>query len=249
MVKRIVLVDDDEVIRSNYADLLTQAGFAVVTIANKQSALTTFDSELPDIALIDISLGEEREAGFDLCLELRRRSPLLPIVFLTSHDSDVDRISGLRLGADDYLTKDVSVDYLIVRLEALQRRLAAVSAAAARAHAQGSSEPIESLRLDDSVSRAWWRGRPLELTLTQYWMLRHLARRSGTVVPHSALMNAARIIVEQNTVTAHIKAIRDAFRRVDPAFDGIQTERGRGYRWIGGSPVYAANDQEPEELR
>ena len=233
-MKRIVLVEDDAVIRSSYADLLTQAGFSVTAIADKQSALAAFEKELPDIALIDISLGDAREAGFELCLELRRRSPLLPIVFLTSHDSDVDRISGLRLGADDYLTKDVSVEYLIVRIEALQRRLATVAAAVASEHTRHAESKLSPLVLDDAESRAWWRERPLDLTLTQYWMLRELVRQQGRVVTHSELMKAARIVVEQNTVTAHVKAIRDAFRRVDSAFESICTEWGRGYRWSGG---------------
>lgn len=237
MVKRIALVEDDDVIRANYADLLQQAGFEVAAVADKSSAMAAFDRELPDIALIDISLGDEREAGFELCADLRRRSPFLPIVFLTSHDSDVDRISGMRLGADDYLTKDVSIEYLIVRIQALQRRLATVAAAVAAGQPGERLSPADALRLSDSESRAWWRGRPLELTLTQYWMLRELVRHAGDAVSHASLMRAAQIVVEQNTVTAHVKAIRDEFRRSDPAFDAIQTERGRGYRWIGGSPA------------
>jgi two-component system OmpR family response regulator len=236
MAKRIALVEDDEVIRANYADLLTQSGYSVLALPDMSAALAEFDRALPDIVLLDITLSDEREAGFELCLELRRRSLLLPIIFLTSHDSDVDRISGLRLGADDYLTKDVSVEYLIVRIEALQRRLATVAAAVASgAHVGSGVEFPESLVMSDAESRAWWQGRVLDLTLTQYWMLRELIRNTGAVVSHASLMGAARIVVEQNTVTAHVKAIRDSFRRINPTFDAIHTERGRGYRWLGGS--------------
>lgn len=242
MVKRIALVEDDEVIRANYADLLEQSGYSVVAIADRQTASAAFERELPDVALIDIRLGDEREAGFELCLELRRRSPLLPIVFLTSHDSDVDRISGLRVGADDYLTKDVSIDYLIVRIEALQRRLAAVAEAAITRMQTSVVLPLpDALTLSDAESRAWWQGQGIDLTLTQYWILRELVRHSGSVVSHASLMNAAHIVVEQNTVTAHVKAIRDAFRRIDPTFEAIQTERGRGYRWIAGAPTTPLN--------
>lgn len=234
MVKHVALVEDDDVIRANYAELLKQAGFAVSAYSSRDAAQAAFAKALPDVVLIDISLGDERDAGFELCAELRRRSATLPIVFLTSHDADVDRISALRLGADDYLTKDASIDYVVVRIETLLRRLAAISSAAS---GQLSAAQVESsptpLVIDNATSRVYWSGRPVDLTLTQFWMLRELVRNTGGVVSHSALMAAAQIVVEQNTVTAHVKAIRDAFRRIDPAFDGIRTERGRGYRWIG----------------
>lgn len=233
MVKQVALVEDDHVIRANYADLLQQAGFAVSAYATKAAALKAFAEALPAVALIDISLGDERDAGFELCAELRRRSATLPIVFLTSHDADVDRISGLRIGADDYLTKDTSIDYVIVRIETLLRRLAAISAASGRTSTAHGSSSLPPLLIDNATSRVRWKGYPIDLTLTQFWMLSELIRYAGTVVSHMALMGAAKIVVEQNTVTAHVKAIRDAFRSVDPEFDSIRTERGRGYRWIG----------------
>lgn len=233
MVKQVALVEDDDVIRANYADLLEQAGFAVSAYSSKAAAQQAFAGALPDVALIDIALGDERDAGFELCTELRRRSATLPIVFLTSHDADVDRISGLRLGADDYLTKDASIDYLIVRIETLLRRLAAISAASGNFPAKIAMGSPASLVIDDATSCVQWKNRSVDLTLTQFWMLRELVQHTGSVVSHAALMTAARIVVEQNTVTAHVKAIRDAFKRIDPQFDGIRTERGRGYRWVG----------------
>jgi len=232
MDKRLALVEDDDVIRANYTDLLKQAGFVVSAYSGRVEALQAFDEALPDIALIDVALGEERDAGFEICAELRRRSPTLPIIFLTSHDADVDRISGLRLGADDYLTKDASIDYVIVRIETLQRRIASVAAASTGRAPDPSVIGRTALTIDDGVSRARWLDQPVDLTLTQYWMLRELVRHAGGVVSHEALMDAAQIVVEQNTVTAHVKAIRDAFRRIDPGFDAIRTERGRGYRWV-----------------
>lgn len=233
MIKQVALVEDDEVIRANYTDLLAQAGFAVTSYADKTVALGAFAKALPDVALIDIALGDERDAGFALCVELRRMSATLPIVFLTSHDGDVDRISGLRLGADDYLTKDASIDYVIVRIETLLRRIASIAAASGQPPTAVVAPATSSLIIDDAVSRVQWKGRSVELTLTQFWMLRELVTHRGGVVSHGALMHAAQIVVEQNTVTAHVKAIRDAFRRIDPEFDAIRTERGRGYRWVG----------------
>jgi len=240
MKKRLALVEDDDVLRANYRDLLSQAGFEVATFADKEAALDAFAVAVPDVALVDIALGDERDAGFEICSFLRGRSPRLPIVFLTSHDGDVDRISGLRLGADDYLTKDVSIDYLIVRIETLLRRIAAVAALKIDSHdPQGPSSGL-GLAIDEATSRAQWNGEELDLTLTQFWMLRELLRHPGEVVSHAALMQAARIVVEPNTVTAHVKAIRDAFARLGAPVECIRAERGRGYRWVPVRPAPGA---------
>lgn len=123
MRKRVMLVEDDVVIRDNYADILGEEGFEVGVFGNRRDAMVHFNEVSSDIALLDIGLEEEREGGFQLCADLRQLSPKLPIIFLTSRSEEFDRISGLRLGADDYLTKDISIDYLIVRIEALLRRI------------------------------------------------------------------------------------------------------------------------------
>jgi two-component system OmpR family response regulator len=232
MQKRLALVEDDDILRVNYVDLLSRAGFSVAAYSNKEDALHAFTEVLPDIVLLDIALGSERDAGFEICSVLRRRSTTLPIVFLTSHDGDVDKISGLRLGADDYLTKDVSIDYLTVRIETLLRRLATIAAAGSLAEPVMPGPSRSSLEIVDSISRARWNGIDVGLPLTQYWMVRELYCHSGQVISHADLMRAARIVVEPNTVTAHVKAIRDAFRGIDPEFNCIRTERGRGYRWV-----------------
>lgn len=237
MKKRLAIVEDDDVLRANYRDLLSQVGFEVAAFADKEAAFAAFSVGLPDVALVDIALGDERDAGFEICSFLRGRSPRLPIVFLTSHDDDVDRISGLRLGADDYLTKDVSIDYLVVRIETLLRRIAAVAALQNDAHGPQGSSPGSGLDIDEATSRAEWNGEEIDLTLTQFWMLRELLRHPGEVVSHAALMQAARIMVEPNTVAAHIKAIRDAFARVGASAECIRAERGRGYRWVPARPT------------
>ncbi len=105
MAKTILLVEDDEVIRENYAELLRDEGFEVAVCACREQAIRQLQEQLPDIILLDIGLNGEREGGFDLCLDIRHRWPRLPVLFLTSLGSEVDKISGFRLGADDYLTK------------------------------------------------------------------------------------------------------------------------------------------------
>lgn len=233
MRRHIALIEDDEVILGNYADFLASLAFEVDRYATKAAALTGLASRPPELVLLDISLNGERDAGYDICAEIRRRAPLLPVIFLTSHDAEVDKISGLRLGADDYITKDVSLEYLAVRIEALFRRRDAYGTSLVRSG--GASLPgsgAESIEFDPQRSLVAWRGRQLELTLTQFWILQELCRAPGRTSSATDLMRAAKLQVAPNTIAAHVKAIRDAFLRVDPGFDRIRTERGRGYRWI-----------------
>lgn len=224
--RHIALVEDDDVLRENYADMLRSEGFVVDVYDADGPARAAFAQELPDMALLDIALHGNPEAGFALCMWLRERSKTLPIVFLTSHSSNVDRISGLRLGADDYITKDTAVDYIVIRIRTLFRRMDAL--ASDGGHAVRASS---SLTINDVTLTATWRGQPLVLSLTQFWMLRALVAHPGEVLSHQTLMEAANVIVEPNTVVAHIKVIRNKFREIDPEFSGIATERGKGYRW------------------
>ena len=127
MPRRIAIVEDDAAIRANYADALRKHGYEVSAHAARGEAMSAFKARLPDLAVIDIGLGEEPDGGFALCRELRALSPGLPILFLTARDSDFDAVSGLRLGADDYLTKDVSLPHLLARISALFRRVDATS--------------------------------------------------------------------------------------------------------------------------
>lgn len=234
MQKRVIFVEDDDVIRDNYTELLTDEGFIVEAFSDQHSALARARESLPDIALLDISLNNERDAGFQLCADLRSLSAQLPIIFLTSHDSEFDKISGIRLGADDYLTKDVSLEYLVVRMEALLRRIETLTGAG-EPETKASQAPAFAeglLGIDNDQSVLFWRGQKVDLTLTQFWLTKELAANPGQVKNYAALMKAASIYVEPNTITAHIKTIRDRFKAIDPEFDCIKTERGSGYRWL-----------------
>ena len=122
MSRRIAIVEDDPAIRANYSEALRKHGFEVGAYAGRTEALAAMRTRLPDLAIIDIGLGSDADAGFALCRELRALSATLPIIFLTARDSDFDVVSGLRLGADDYLTKDVSLPHLLARISALFRR-------------------------------------------------------------------------------------------------------------------------------
>ncbi len=126
MKRTVAIVEDEPAIRDNYAAAFTREGYVVRTYANRKQAMTAFAARLPDLAVIDISLEEEPEGGFELCRQLRALSAELPIIFLTARDSELDAVSGLRLGADDFLTKDLSLAHLIARVNALFRRVDAL---------------------------------------------------------------------------------------------------------------------------
>src|SRR5689334_24437295 len=122
MGRKIAVVEDEPAIRENYADVLRKHGYEVAAYVSRPAAMQAFRTQLPSLAIIDIGLGDEPEGGFALCRELRALSATVPIIFLTARDSDFDVVSGLRLGADDYLTKDVSLPHLLARISALFRR-------------------------------------------------------------------------------------------------------------------------------
>src|ERR1700753_1194422 len=123
-MQRVVgIIEDEPAIRDNYAAAFAREGYAVKTYGHRRQALSAFESRLPDLVIIDISLEGEPEGGFELCRELRSRSATLPIIFLTARDSEIDAVSGLRLGADDFLTKALSLAHLVARVNALFRRI------------------------------------------------------------------------------------------------------------------------------
>jgi two-component system OmpR family response regulator len=227
MSRRIALVEDDPTIRQNYADALRRAGYEVAAFGGREEAARTLAARLPDLAIIDVGLGAEIDGGFALCRELRAASAQLPILFLSARDSDFDVVSGLRLGADDYLTKDVSLPQLLARIAALFRRVDA----AAQSPAAEDVLHRGSLALDARRMTAAWKGEPVALTVTEFWMVHSLARHPGHVKDREQLMRDAEMVVDDGTITSHVKRIRRKFLAVDPAFDAIDTVYGMGYRW------------------
>ena len=229
MTRRIALVEDEPALRDNVRDALKRFGYDVATYGNRAEAIAAFRTRLPDLALIDIGLGDEMDGGFELCRELRALSASVPIIFLTARDSDFDIVAGLRLGADDYLTKDASLPHLAARIAALFRRSELTNSPA-------SAEDVMTrgpLTVDGKRLVASWQGKRVELTLTEFWMVHALARFPGHVKDRDSLMRDARIVVDDSTITSHVKRIRRKFQAVDPGFDRIATVYGMGYRWNG----------------
>lgn len=228
MARHVFIVEDDAAIRDNLADALRRLGHAVSVFPDRPSAQQAADERLPDLAIIDVGLTDEPEGGFELCRSLRAQAPALPILMLSARDSDIDVVSGLRLGADDYVTKNVSLPHLMARVTALFRR-AELNARATPAEQILSQGP---LRMDLQRFEASWHGQALDLTVTEFWMLHALARTPRHVKDRDALMREARLVVDDHTITSYIKRIRRKLEAIDGSTVAIETVYGVGYRYV-----------------
>ena len=228
MAKRIAIIEDEAAIRENYSAAFRREGYAVDAFDAREPALRAFDNCLPDLIIIDVNLKDDIEGGFELCRELRARSSDLPIIFLTARDSEFDAVSGLRLGADDYLTKDISLPHLMARIAALFRRLEAMQ------KLQGTENRMTrgDLSIDTERMTVHWREQTVSLTLTEFWLVHAMARYPGHVKNRQQLMEAAQAVLDDDTITSHVKRIRRKFVEIDAEFDAIETVYGMGYRWL-----------------
>jgi len=227
MPRRIAIVEDEIAIRNNFEDALRRQGYQVSGYGDRFSAMEAFRRRLPDLVIIDVGLGDDVEGGFELCRELRSLSRTLPLIFLTARDTDADVISGLRLGADDYLTKDISLPHLMARIVALFRRVEMLSGE----QNTGTWLERDALRLSIERMEVQWNGQPVPLTVTELWVVHSLARHPGHVRSRQQLMDDANILVDDQTITSHVKRIRRKFKAIDASFDKLDTVYGAGYRW------------------
>jgi two-component system OmpR family response regulator len=228
-MRTVAVVEDDFDQRENMVDGLSHHGFQVRAYKNRGEASAAFKQDLPDLAVLDIMLEEEMDGGFDLCRELRQASSKLPIIFLTSRDSDMDRVSGLRLDAWDYLVKPVSIDYLAVRIHSLFRIADAFGDAA-----EPEQEMLNrgELSINLNSMKVTWKSRPIKLTLTEFWIVEAMARRPHHVKTYDDIMQVTRqSYVEKNSINGYIRRIRNKFKEHDNEFDCIETVFGMGYRW------------------
>jgi len=229
MARHIAIVEDDTELRENYTEALEREGYFVSAYKNLPEAQKAFAQKLPDMAILDIMLEGDRDGGFTLCSFLRAQSEILPIIFLTALNSDIDRVSAMRLGATDYLFKDTTtLDFLPVRVSSLFRYLDAFS----KPIEKENSLVCGSLILDEARMEVIWDNKPIRLTLTEFWILHALVKRPGNIKSHGQLMQAANTHVTDNAIAANVRRVRGKFKEVDPGFDCIQAEYGMGYRWV-----------------
>ncbi|GBQ87222.1 two component response regulator ChvI [Acetobacter nitrogenifigens DSM 23921 = NBRC 105050] len=226
----IALVDDDRNILASVQMTLEAEGYQVRTYTDGEQALQGMAARPVDLAVLDIKM--PRMDGMELLQRLRARSNL-PVIFLSSKDEEVDQLMGLRLGADDYITKPFSQRLLIERIRALLRRKE-VNRAEAAGESAGSTLVRGSLTLDELRHRCQWRGAEIPLTVTEFLLVKALAARTGLVKSRDQLIDAAygdNIYVDDRTIDSHIKRLRKKFRQVDEDFNQIETLYGIGYRY------------------
>ncbi len=230
MKHTIALVDDDRNILTSVSMTLEAEGFQVRSFTDGESALAGIMAKPVDLAVLDIKM--PRMDGMELLQRLRSRSQL-PVIFLTSKDEEVDQLMGLRLGADDYITKPFSQRLLLERIRALLRRNDANRNEASGIPSQGSMVR-GALSLDETRHQCLWRGADIQLTVTEFLLVKALATRPGLVKSRDQLIDAAygeNIYVDDRTIDSHIKRVRKKFRQIDVGFNQIETLYGIGYRY------------------
>jgi two-component system response regulator ChvI len=229
--QRIALVDDDQNILTSVAMALEAEGFAVSAYSDGETALKELADSPADLVVLDVKM--PRMDGFEVIKKLREKSHV-PVVFLTSKDEEVDQFLGLRLGADDYITKPFSQRLLVERIRGILRRERMRAEALAANAPQAALTKRGHLSFDEDRHVCLWKGKPVDLTVTEFFLIRALAQNPGHVKSREQLMDFAYgddVYVDDRTVDSHIKRIRKKFKDSDAAFDEIETVYGIGYKY------------------
>ena len=237
-MQTIALVDDDRNILTSVSIALEAEGYRVETYTDGASALDGLVARPPQLAIFDIKM--PRMDGMELLRRLRQKSDL-PVIFLTSKDEEIDELFGLKMGADDFITKPFSQRLLVERVKAVLRRAASREGAAGTSGspartAATAAKALERghLVMDQERHTCTWKGQPVTLTVTEFLILHALAQRPGVVKSRDALMDAAydeQVYVDDRTIDSHIKRLRKKFKMADTDFDMIETLYGVGYRF------------------
>jgi len=227
MTHRILVVDDEPDITALVAYHLARAGYLVTTAASGSEAIRAAKEARPDLVILDLML--PGISGYDILAELRSREETrdVGVILLTARREEADRIRGLSLGADDYLTKPFSPQELILRVAAVLRRLQAPAVAA------GSAITAGPLSIDRAAHRVMLDGTELSLTVTEYKLLLTLVERRGRVQTRPQLLETvweAQPDIQTRTVDMHIQRLRT---KLGDAGRLIETVRGFGYRFRG----------------
>jgi two-component system response regulator ChvI len=231
MTYKITLIDDDRNILTSVSMALETEGFSVKTFSDGEEGLKGVLAAPPDLVVLDIKM--PRMDGMEVLSKLREQSAL-PVIFLTSKDDEVDEVIGLRMGADDYITKPFSQRLLIERIRALLRRQDLLRQKDSPAKVEGEKIARGHLELDDARHLCTWKGDPVNLTVTEYLLVKALAQRPGHVKNRDQLIDMAygeNIYVDDRTIDSHIKRVRKKFKQVDDDFNHIETLYGIGYRY------------------
>lgn len=224
----ILVVDDERAIADTVVYALRTEGFSPEWCATISAARAWLDIATPALVVLDVGLPDGN--GFDFCREIRRRQPQLPVIFLTARSELIDRVVGLEIGGDDYLAKPFSPRELTARVKAVLRRPPILVTADSSPVAK--SDATVTWAVDEGRCRICYRGTALDLTATEFRLLRALVAHPGRVFTRDQLMEAAWSdpgASVDRTVDAHVKTLRAKLRAAGAATDPIQTHRGLGY--------------------
>ena len=233
VARTILVVDDEPTLRETLAEALEQEGLDVVTAADGREALQQFRAASPDLMLLDLMLPQV--SGIEVCRIVRRESSL-PIIMLTAKDGEIDKVVGLELGADDYVTKPFSLRELMARIRAQLRRLDANEAASAEPSATTDPGPapihLDAVTIDLAGHRLLRDGQDLRVKPKAYELLSFLVRHPGQVFDRDQLLQKVwgyDYAGETRTVDVHVHWLRSAIE-ADPSQPRyLQTVRGVGY--------------------
>ena len=231
MKQTIAIVEDDMEQRSYYAAALRAQDYQVKEYESRQEAVEAFEAYLPDLAILDIALKTEVGGGYEICRFLKQRDASLPVIFLTSRGDELDKIYGLQLGAWDYQTKPVSLDYLIVRIESFFqiKELSINSGAIAGAN---KTNKIGDLIINIKSMQCYWKEKEIDLTPTEFSILSALTGSDDAISVDELVKATRQGVVEDNTINTHILHIRKKFKLIDADFKCIKTRYGFGYQWL-----------------
>ena len=224
-MNRILVVDDDPHIREVVQFALDKEGFDTLEAGDGAQALERFAADRPDLIVLDITMPELE--GTEVCRRIRQTSRT-PIIFLSSRDDEIDRVLGLELGGDDYITKPFSPRELVARVKAVLRRLEDAKAPRDEGTAIMQHGRL-SLNLDDFTGS--WDDTQIVLTLTEFGIIRTLMQRPGKVYSRDDLMSSAyelSRIVSDRTIDSHVRRVRKKF--ADIGADPVETVHGIGYK-------------------
>jgi len=233
MTYQIALVDDDQNILTSVSIALEAEGFEVQTFNEGEKAVLALQDQAVDLVVLDMKM--PRMDGIEVLKKLKEKQPLMPIVFLTSKDDEIDQLLGLKMGADDYITKPFSQRLLIERIRVILRRHA--SAMTIEQTPDPDADKVfqhGNLKLDDERHLCFWSDHLIDVTVTEYLLVKCLAKKPGHVKSRDQLIDFAygeSIYVDDRTVDSHIKRIRKKFKKRDDSFSNIETVYGIGYRY------------------
>ncbi len=220
MGQRVLIIEDEPAIADTIQYALETDGFEPVCLSSGLPVIPFLAKEPVDLIILDVGLPDIN--GFELCKEIRRTRNV-PIIFLTARSDEIDKVVGLEIGGDDYVTKPFSPRELSARVKALLRRVQQPSLAPSSGQA---------FHVEDSKKQIFYFGKPLALSRYEYAILKTLVRRPGHVFSRDELMELCWDAPESSmdrTVDSHVKNIRIKLKAVRPDLDPIATHRGLGY--------------------